>query len=239
MRYGAILAGGVGNRMKSAHIPKQFLEIAGKPIIIWTLERLMKSALFDEVIIAIHPEWNDYLKTMIRDRDLDRNYVQVIDGGKERLDSIQNVIDYIENAHGINADDKILIHDAVRPFVTDQIMKDSMDALDEYPAVVAAIPATDTMLWIEEGTKVDSMPARSKLFHGQAPDSFRLQVLRDSLDSLTEEEKKTITGTAQLCRTKGIEIHTVPGDVENIKLTSDGDLMIAEGIMRERLERDK
>ena len=149
------------------------------------------------------------------------------------------MIDYIENAHGINADDKILIHDAVRPFVTDQIMKDSMDALDEYPAVVAAIPATDTMLWIEEGTKVDSMPARSKLFHGQAPDSFRLQVLRDSLDSLTEEEKKTITGTAQICLTKGIEIHTVPGDVENIKLTSDGDLMIAEGIMRERLERDK
>ncbi|MDD5956726.1 MAG: 2-C-methyl-D-erythritol 4-phosphate cytidylyltransferase, partial [Lachnospiraceae bacterium] len=66
MRYGAILAGGVGNRMKSAHIPKQFLEIAGKPIIIWTLERLLKSALFDEVIIAIHPEWNEYLKTMIR-----------------------------------------------------------------------------------------------------------------------------------------------------------------------------
>ena len=229
MNYAAILAGGVGNRMKSASIPKQFLEIAGCPIIIRTVKRIQESGLFDKIIIAAHPDWISFTEELLDKWSVDRTSVQVIAGGAERLDTISNCI---KAAGSINDDDKILIHDAVRPFIQDKIMKDSLDALDSVPAVVAAVPATDTMLWIEEGNRVDKMPARSKLFHGQAPDSFKLKVLKESLESLTEEDRKVITGTAQICLVKGIPIHTVEGDPMNIKLTTDSDLVIAEAIIK-------
>lgn len=235
MNYGAILAGGVGKRMQSGNLPKQFLDLNGKPVILWTIERLTAAELFDEIYIAVHPDWMDTLQDLMKQWKMDTSHIRVISGGKERLDTIRNVIDAIIKDHGIDSSDKILIHDAVRPFITNKIMEDSLNALDQYPAVVAAIPATDTMLWIEEGTKVDSMPTRSKLFHGQAPDSFRLQVLADSLDALSEEDKKVITGTAQICLVQGIEIHTVPGDPRNIKLTTPGDMYIAEGLMKEEV----
>ena len=151
--YAAILAGGVGNRMHSATIPKQFLTLGDRPIIIWTIQKIIRSQAFDHLYVAIHPEWKDYLRDLIDRWEIDANSMTIVSGGKERLDSIENVVDAIYDAHTVDPDDKILIHDAVRPFITDQIIQDSLRALDRHPAVVAAIPATDTMLWIENGTR--------------------------------------------------------------------------------------
>lgn len=233
--YAAILAGGVGNRMHSATIPKQFLTLGDRPIIIWTIQKIIRSQAFDHLYVAIHPEWKDYLRDLIDRWEIDAYSMTIVSGGKERLDSIENVVDAIYDAHTVDPDDKILIHDAVRPFITDQIIQDSLRALDRHPAVVAAIPATDTMLWIENGTRVDSMPDRSKLFNGQAPDSFRLSILAKSLKELTPQQRRVITGTAQICLLDGIPIHTVPGDPVNIKLTSDSDMLIAEGLIQKEL----
>ncbi|MFC2661555.1 MAG: 2-C-methyl-D-erythritol 4-phosphate cytidylyltransferase [Eubacterium sp.] len=236
--YAAILAGGVGNRMQSATIPKQFLQLGDRPIIIWTIQKLIRSHAFDYIYVAIHPDWKTYLQKLITNWNVDASSLTIIDGGKERLDSIENVIDAIYAEHPVEAEDKILIHDAVRPFITRSIINDSLEALNQHPAVVAAIPATDTMLWIENGDQVDSMPDRSKLYNGQAPDSFRLPVLEKSLKELTPEQRRVITGTAQICLLNGIPIHTVPGDPVNIKLTSDSDMLIAEGLIkREMSER--
>ena len=233
--YAAILAGGVGNRMHSATIPKQFLTLGDRPIIIWTIQKIIRSQAFDHLYVAIHPEWKDYLRDLIDRWEINTDSMTIVSGGKERLDSIENVVDAIYDAHTVDPDDKILIHDAVRPFITDQIIQDSLRALDRHPAVVAAIPATDTMLWIENGTRVDSMPDRSKLFHGQAPDSFRLSILAKSLKELTPQQRRVITGTAQICLLDGIPIHTIPGDPVNIKLTSDSDMLIAEGLIQKEL----
>ena len=233
--YAAILAGGVGNRMHSATIPKQFLTLGDRPIIIWTIQKIIRSQAFDHLYVAIHPEWKDYLRDLIDRWEINTDSMTIVSGGKERLDSIENVVDAIYDEHTVDPDDKILIHDAVRPFITDQIIQDSLRALDRHPAVVAAIPATDTMLWIENGTRVDSMPDRSKLFNGQAPDSFRLSILAKSLKELTPQQRRVITGTAQICLLDGIPIHTIPGDPVNIKLTSDSDMLIAEGLIQKEL----
>ena len=233
--YAAILAGGVGNRMHSATIPKQFLTLGDRPIIIWTIQKIIRSQAFDHLYVAIHPEWKDYLRDLIDRWEINTDSMTIVSGGKERLDSIENVVDAIYDAHTVDPDDKILIHDAVRPFITDQIIQDSLRALDRHTAVVAAIPATDTMLWIENGTRVDSMPDRSKLFNGQAPDSFRLSILAKSLKELTPQQRRVITGTAQICLLDGIPIHTIPGDPVNIKLTSDSDMLIAEGLIQKEL----
>lgn len=231
MNYAAILAGGIGSRMIRADRPKQFLNLKGTPIIIHTTRRLLEGKNFDVLYIAIHPDWNDFLNDLLEKYGLTDDNIKVINGGAERLDTITNVINAIESDFGIKDDDKIFIHDAVRPFVTDQIIRDSLDALDTCEAVVAADPVVDTMLWIEDDkTEVSDMPARKNLYHGQAPDSFKLKVLKGAIDELTEEDRKVITGTAQICMLKGIKINTVPGDRSNIKITTDVDMAIASAI---------
>lgn len=228
MKYAAILAGGTGKRMSSA-LPKQFLELQGEAIIIRTIRRILSSALFDKLVIAIHPEWKSYLEELIAKAALPAENILITEGGKERLDSIRNTTGFITSTFGPAGEkDYIVIFDAVRPFVSRQIMQDSLEALTRHEAVVAALPAVDTMLWIEEGTRVDSMPLRSKLYHGQAPDSFRLGTLCKALAALTPEEEQIITGTAQICMLKGIDIHTIPGDPKNIKVTTPFDIQLGE-----------
>lgn len=227
MKYAAILAGGVGKRMSST-LPKQFIELGGEPIIVRTIRKIVGSGLFDALVIAIHPDWREYLSGLIESAGVDTSSVYVTFGGKERLDSIANTIDYIGGKFGCGEKDDIVIFDAVRPFVSTRIMKDSLDALQHVQAVVAALPVVDTMLWIENGNLVKDMPTRQYLYHGQAPDSFKLVTLRDALQSLTEDEKKIITGTAQICMVKGIDIHTIPGDPQNIKITTPFDIQMGE-----------
>ena len=227
MIYADILAGGVGSRMK-ADLPKQFLSVGGVPIIIRTMRRLHDFALFDRIIVAVHPEWKRYLETQMEAFGLDRRKFELIDGGSERLDTIRNVLSFIAQSRGVEEDDRIVIHDAVRPFLSRRVVEDSLEALDRHEAVVAALAVVDTMLWVEEGNTVSDMPARSRLFHGQAPDSFRLSTLYRAFFALTGEERRIITGTAQICMLKGIPIATVPGDPMNIKITNPFDMKLAE-----------
>ena len=213
--------------MKTA-LPKQFLTVGGVPVIIRTMRKLDDFALFDQIIVAIHPEWKTYLKKQMEVFGLDGRKFELIDGGPERLDTIHNVLFFIAQSYGVGEDGRIVIHDAVRPFLSRRVVEDSLEALDRHEAVVAALAVVDTMLWLEDGNTVSDMPARSKLFHGQAPDSFRLSSLYRAFFALTEEERRIITGTAQICMLKEIPIATVPGDPMNIKITSPFDLKLAE-----------
>lgn len=231
MIYGVVLAGGTGTRMKNGPMPKQFIELGGVPTIILTIKRMLLVERFDVLIIAIHQSWVEYLNALI-ERFVNDSRIVVIPGGAERLDSIANSVAEAAK-RGVSHDDVIVLHDAVRPFVPIKVLEDSIDGALEHDAVVAAVPAVDTMLWIEEGTIVSDMPDRSKLYHGQAPDSFRLEVLKHSLETLTDEDRKIITGTAQICMLKGIKIHTILGDRNNIKLTTPEDLITAEGLLKE------
>ena len=98
-------------------------------------------------------------------------------------------------------------------------------------ACVCALPAIDTMLYVENNI-ITSVPLRKNIFHGQAPDSFQVSILNEALNSLTEDEKKIITGTAQICVLKHIPVYTIPGDIKNIKITTPDDIKIAENILQ-------
>lgn len=231
MIYGAMLAGGVGSRMKSATIPKQFLEVQGQPIILYTLRNMLKVERFDYIYIATHHDYIVYMKEMVQKYVEMPQKVRIIEGGKERMDSIHNVTDAIVADEGLHEDDVIVIHDAVRPLVTEKILNDSIDAAGKYGACVCGLPAVDTMLYSEDGKVVTNIPERSKLYNGQAPDSFSLPRFLEMQNNLTEEQKKVITGTSQICTMNEQPIYIIEGDPLNFKLTTDGDLLIFKSMI--------
>ena len=224
--YCVILAGGVGSRM-GAEIPKQFLLIRGEPIIVHTMRQIMKCCGFEKIVVAIHPDWESRFRQMMIDGRIDVNRVLVTFGGKERHDSISNALKAIHAYAEVGEIDVAVICDAVRPFVSVEVLEDSIRTAAKDGACVATLPAVDTMLEVENGI-VRSVPPRARLFHGQAPDSARILLLEHAIDSLTEEERKTITGTAQILVTKGIPVKSIHGDPHNFKITTPSDIEIAE-----------
>ena len=226
-----ILAGGTGKRMGNVKLPKQFLEICGIPVIVLTVRNILSFGLFNKVVIVIHPEWKKYLMELLANYTVDISQIAFVDGGQERIQSIENGLDYLKKS-GAEDDDIVVIHDAVRPFASKALFSNAVAETQKYGATVAIVPAKDTMIVSENGIAVD-MPDRTKLFHGQAPDSFKFKILYDALKSLSTDEMATITGTAQICQKKGIVIHTFLGEENNIKITTIEDMFLAKAIYEE------
>jgi 2-C-methyl-D-erythritol 4-phosphate cytidylyltransferase len=230
MIYGAILAGGLGQRLTKAVVPKQFLEVGGESIIWTTIKKMLSVKKFDKLIVAVYPEWKDYMEKMLTVKlDLQKDIV-VINGGQTRLDSIENIIKTIEN-YEIGEKDIIILHDAVRPFVTKKLLENCIKAASVHKAVGVAAPVFDTMFWVENNV-IKSMPDRNYLFHGQTPEGFDVLTLKNAIENLTKEEKKIITGTVQICMLKGIPIQMIEGDNENFKITTDSDFAIAKAYIK-------
>lgn len=228
-----ILAGGVGKRMGDVNLPKQFLEICQIPIIILTIQNIIKANLFKSIYIAIHPSWKEYLWQLLYNYDLLEN-IKIINGGKERNDSIENALNALK-IDGVKDNDIVVICDAVRPFVSQEILHNAVTKTAQFGATVAITPAKDTMIVSHNGV-VSSIPNRNEIYHGQAPDSFKFSIIYNALKSLTNDEKKSITGTAQICNKHNIKIHTFLGDEKNIKITTIMDLFLAKAIFKELYE---
>lgn len=231
MIYGAMLAGGSGTRIKTSVIPKQFIEINGQPIILYTLKNMLRVERFDYIYIAVRDDYKDYLRKQVEENIEQKQKVRIISGGKERIDSINSVTGAIVSDNGLREDDVIVIHDAVRPFVTEKILNDSIDCAAQYGACVCGLPCADTILHSKSGKIVEDIPNRAELFSGQAPDSFRLMHFIDMKNNLTEEQKKVITGTSQICTFNNQPIYIIEGDAINFKITTDSDLVMVKNLL--------
>lgn len=239
MNYGVLLAGGSGTRIKSINISKQYFEIDNIPIIIYTLNRLLDVKKFDYIYIAVANGYVNYMNTLLDKyvSEAERQCITVLEGGKERIDSLHNVIKKIIELNAVNDDDVIVVHDAVRPFVSAKILENSIDGARKYGATVAAVPVSDTMLNSAEGEFVDYIPKRKELYKGQAPDSFRLKTLIELENNLTEEQKKQITGSSQICTMNNYPIKMIAGDDINFKITTDADLEMAKVLILSRKKK--
>ncbi|MBD5405759.1 2-C-methyl-D-erythritol 4-phosphate cytidylyltransferase [bacterium] len=225
-----ILAGGIGSRMGNVNLPKQFLKIGDIPIIIMTLQNILKTKLFDKTIIAIHKDWVDFLKELLNRFKIDSSKINIVIGGKERLDSIENVLYKIKN--NTNKDDIVVICDAARPFITKDMLNNSIIKAQQYDVAIATIPAKDTMV-ISENNIVIDIPNRNNMFNVQTPESFKFGLLYDAMKTLTAQERQSITCSSQICEKKGIPIHSFSGDERNIKITTMIDLYLANIIYEE------
>lgn len=231
MIYAAIVAGGTGSRM-GADIPKQFLDIGGKPVIIRTIDCFLKNKHIDQVCIGVHAGWTDRLAEMCQANMLDMSRIKIISGGNDRNDTVFRIINSISLERGVSGDDIILTHDGVRPFVSQSIINENIAAMQRYEGVTTSLPSTDTMLYSSDGDCIESVPERSRMFRAQTPQTFRLGKLIAAYDSLNDEKKSRLTDTASVFTLAGLPVGLVSGDELNIKITTPFDLVMAETILK-------
>ena len=149
MNFGGILAGGKGTRMGKTDLPKQFLMLGEKPIIIHTIEQFLISPAIDEIVVGVPENWIDYTKDIIEKYCKD-DRIHVIEGGKNRNGTIMNICKYIcENFK--DKDNIIVTHDAVRPFVTQRIIKENVEICKKIGAADTVISASDTIVESKDG----------------------------------------------------------------------------------------
>ncbi len=234
MTYVEILAGGKGTRMGNTEMPKQFLQLGTKPIFIHTLEQFLLNHNIDKVILCCPKAWISHAKDIIEKYIPNRERIVVVEGGSSRNETIMNGCKYIEENYGVKEEDIIITHDAVRPFVTQRIILDNIEATKKYGAVDTAIPATDTIITSQNGSTIKEVPLRSEMYQGQTPQSFKIKDLMEVYHSLTEDEKNILTDACKMFVMKNRDVHIVEGEVYNLKITTLHDLKIAEAILKER-----
>ena len=223
MVIGAIFAGGIGSRMGSADMPKQYLQLGSKPIIVHTIEKFVVNPGIDRIIVLCPKAWIAHTK------DLVKKYLG--EAIAEKINVVENALKFINENFAIDDDSVIVTHDAVRPFVTHRIIDENIEAAKKYGACDTVIPATDTIVRSEDSENVSSIPTRSELYQGQTPQSFRIKELESVLNSLTEDEKNTLTDACKIYTIKNKPVRIVDGEVFNIKITYTYDLKVANALL--------
>ncbi|WP_040207124.1 IspD/TarI family cytidylyltransferase [Neobacillus jeddahensis] len=238
MIYAEILAGGKGTRMGNVNMPKQFLTLNNKPVIIHTIEKFLLNPDFEKIIVVTPREWINYSKDILQKFIGENDRVVVVEGGRDRNESIMNGIYYIESTFGLFDDDYIVTHDSVRPFLSHRIIKDNIEQVQKYKAVDTVIEAIDTIIESEDGEIISNIPKRSIMYQGQTPQSFHINTLLNYYNKLTDEQKEILTDACKICSLYGEKVSLVKGEVFNIKVTTPYDLKVANAILQEGIAHD-
>ena len=230
MNIAIIFAGGSGVRM-GAGVPKQFLEINGKPSLIHTLQLFEEHEDIDKIYLAINEEYLDYAAKLVEDFRIEK-VSAIVAGGETAQDSIYHAL---SKAAEENPEDSIvLIHDGVRPFVSYEVICDNIDGVKNYGSAITCTQCYETILLSKDGSTVQEMPLRKESYAAQAPQSFRLgEVLRmHEKIRATEEGYTNIVDACTLYRKLGKEPHIVLGNRGNIKVTTPEDVYMFRALIQ-------
>lgn len=232
MIYAGILAGGIGSRMGNVPLPKQFLDLDGKPILVHTVEKFILMKEFEAIIIATPKKWMAHTRDTLSKFHIKDARIRVVEGGTDRNETIMNVIADIQNVHGANDDDVIVTHDAVRPFLTHRIIKENIEQACAHGAVDTVIEAIDTIVASEDNETITSIPVRSEMYQGQTPQSFNIKVLKDCYNDLSDDRKQVLTDACKILVEAQRPVKLVRGELYNIKITTPYDLKVANAIIK-------
>lgn len=227
MIFGAILAGGIGDRL-GLDYPKQFYKINDKPILIYSIESFLKVEDFDLIFVSSPKGFIDKTKNIIDEYILNnKDKLKVIEGGATRNDTILNSI-YASK----KLDDSIMVtHDAARIFVTPEQIKKSIDCCKDYTASCPVIPLIDVVFESKEKGKLDNIPLRKNLVRAQTPQSFRINRFLEIYNDLNESEIKLLDEAMALFHLRNESICLFEGDTGNFKITVPLDIEIAKTIL--------
>jgi 2-C-methyl-D-erythritol 4-phosphate cytidylyltransferase/2-C-methyl-D-erythritol 2,4-cyclodiphosphate synthase len=222
-----IPAGGAGKRLKS-HIAKQYLLLNSLPVLVHTLRVFQKSENINEIILALPPEDLIHIRQELAGKYFLTKITHVVAGGNERQDSVRNCINAIQDKC-----DLVVIHDAVRPFVTEKLIKNVIDSALITGAAAAGVQVKDTIKEIKEDNIVVTTVPRNNLWLTQTPQAFRFELLKEAYTT-AYDEKFYGTDDASLVERMGKEVKMVEGFYENIKITTNEDMLIAEAFMKRK-----
>lgn len=233
MIYGGILAGGKGTRMGRTELPKQFLTIGNKPIIIHTVEQFLISNKIDKIVIGTNENWRSYTEDIFNKYYPNNDKIIIINGGTTRNETIVNICKYAQE-NSPNEINYVVTHDAVRPFITQRIIKDNVEAImkDNVDAVDTVMPAFDTIVEAKDGEMINNIPIRDYMYQGQTPQTFRTDELLENYNSLSEEEKNILTDAIKIYVLKNKKAQIVRGETFNMKITTAYDLKLANAIVK-------
>ena len=234
MNIAVILAGGTGSRMGGS-LPKQFLDLDGRPVIAHSIEAFDSHPAIDEVAVVIHPDWRGRMEEIVAQGHWQK-VKKIIDGGSERyMSSLNAIMAYIDEPDDTN----LLLHDAARPFLSADIIDRVVSALERHDAVGVAVPSTDTV-WevhpdfiVEQTTEISRfvarIPERKLMWRAQTPQAFRLPLIRDAYQRALQDPRFQATDDCGVVRKymPGTKITVVEGNERNRKITFPEDLQIA------------
>jgi 2-C-methyl-D-erythritol 4-phosphate cytidylyltransferase len=231
-----IPAAGLGTRMASAPgakgkkpgATKQFTELGGVPILIHTLRKFVASPEVSEIYVALRAnEVEGFRARLEKDaKDILQKKVHLVEGGEHRQHSVANAMSTVSATN----DDIVLVHDAVRPFVTEEIIREVINAAQKFGAAIAGVPAVDTVKQVErtsDGALITATLPRERVVMAQTPQGFRYDVLKKAFD---EAAADGFVGTdeASLVERSGHAVAVVMGSARNIKITAPADMELAE-----------
>lgn len=229
MNIAIILSGGVGTRM-GLNMPKQYVEVCGKPIIEYCLQTILLHDNINMAVVGVADEWLSFVQDSVN-RIGTKIPVYFSKPGEIRQGTIINALQ-VAKQHGANKSDVVLIHDAARPLLTEKLVSDCLRACEDADAVLPVIPVKDTTYLSSDGKHIDSLLERKTLWNGQAPEAFKFGSYYEANMKLSEEELNRITGSTEVSYRAGLKCILIPGDTNNFKITTPEDLSNFESIIK-------
>jgi len=228
-RVAAVIpAAGAGIRMHGDR-PKQFLELDGKPLLVHTLTVFEQSTAVGFVVLVVPEEAVDYCKKEIVDRFGLSKVRRVVPGGARRQDSVRLGVEACAGECDI-----LIVHDGVRPLVVSSLIERAVDGAWEHGAVIAALPATETIKEVDGDGVVRYTPDRGSLWRVQTPQAFRTTDLMEAHRKAVQEGWGEMSDDALLLERMGVPVRVIRGEEENIKVTTPHDLEIARLLLSRR-----
>lgn len=224
--YAVILASGTGERF-GYHIPKQFIKVAGKTIVEHTIEAFEKSQYIDEIIIVVNPLFKNFMDEIV----IKNNYCKiskVLSGGASRRESSSIGIRSIDDDNA-----KVLVHDAVRPFVSNRIIRDCVNALNNHMAIDVAISSADTIIRINDDNIIADIPKRKYMMRGQTPQAFIVGLIKEAhLKAVSDPQAEFTDDCGLILKYQLSDVYVVQGEERNIKITQPEDIFMADKLFQ-------
>lgn len=232
MRIAVIFAGGVGSRMHSKDTPKQFLKLHDKPIIVHTLELFQDSPKIDAIVVACVANYIGYMSELVRKYNL--NKVQkIVPGGKSGQESIYNGLKAAEEV-GDRDEDIVLIHDGVRPLITEKTIEDNIKNVEKHGSAITSVKAKETILLVDQDEAIADVPNRAQARLARAPQSFYLEDILAAHEKAISENKLDFIDSCSMMTHQGHKLYLVDGPQENIKITTPDDFYTMRALLDAR-----
>lgn len=229
MNIAIVFAGGIGNRFNLTELPKQFMPVNDKEIIVHTLEKFENNKNIDAVILVMVDDWIEHSKGLLKKYDI-KKVEHVVAGGSSGQDSIFNgVLCAYEN---YPKDSVLLIHDGVRPVIDDDLIDRNIETVKEYGNSITVAPAIETII-VTQDNVIKSVNDRSNSWYAKAPQSFILKDVYNNHIKARTENIHDFIDTASLMTHYGVVLHTTIGSSENLKVTTNKDYYMLQAILKE------